>query len=143
MQAECAQVERAAPVAQPSFVPLDAVDERAIFVWHHPPPASVRRGAAIVLCPPIGYEYMSAYPTVRILAERLAALGFDALRIDYDGTGNSTGDSQQPDGGRPACEARRAKATQHRERQQTHHPEPRRRPHAVESRHDVVEHAVR
>jgi alpha-beta hydrolase superfamily lysophospholipase len=42
---------------------------------------------------------MSAYRTVRILAERLAALGFDALRIDYDGTGDSTGDHDQP--GRP------------------------------------------
>jgi pimeloyl-ACP methyl ester carboxylesterase len=41
---------------------------------------------------------MSAYRTVRILAERLAALGFDALRLDYDGTGNSTGDNAQPGG---------------------------------------------
>jgi alpha-beta hydrolase superfamily lysophospholipase len=77
------------------------VDGEAIFLWHHPPPLSVRRGGAIVLCPPIGYEYMSAYRTVRILAERLAALGFDALRIDYEGTGNSTGDNAQP--GRPGC----------------------------------------
>jgi len=75
--------------AEPNFVPVEG---GALFFWHHSPPASVRRGGAIVVCPPIGYEYMSAYPTVRILAERLAALGFDVLRIDYDGTGNSTGD---------------------------------------------------
>src|SRR4029077_3267920 len=93
-------VESAFPVAQPSFV---AVDGGALFVWHHPPPPSVRRGGAIVLCPPIGYEYMSAYRTVRLLAERLAALGFDALRIDYDGTGNSTGDNAQPGPGCRGC----------------------------------------
>jgi alpha-beta hydrolase superfamily lysophospholipase len=83
--------------AEASFLPL-TVDGAggALFVWHHSPPASVRRGGAVVLCPPIGYEYMSAYPTVRILAERLAALGFDALRFDYAGTGNSTGDTDQP-----------------------------------------------
>jgi alpha-beta hydrolase superfamily lysophospholipase len=79
--------------AEAKFVPVDG---GALFVWHHSPPASARRGGAIILCPPIGYEYMSAYPTVRILAERLAALGFETLRIDYDGTGNSTGDSDQP-----------------------------------------------
>ena len=79
--------------AEPNFVRLEG---GALFFWHHSPPATVRRGAAIVVCPPIGYEYMSAYPTVKILAERLAALGFDVLRIDYDGTGNSTGDYDQP-----------------------------------------------
>jgi len=79
--------------AEATFVPVEG---GALFSWHHSPPASVRRGGAIVVCPPIGYEYMSAYPTVRILAERLASLGFDVLRIDYDGTGNSTGDHDQP-----------------------------------------------
>jgi len=98
MQAERARVECAVPVAQPNFV---AVDGGAIFLWHHPPPLSVRRGGAIVLCPPIGYEYMSAYRTMRILAERLAALGFDALRIDYHGTGNSTGDDSTGNNAQP------------------------------------------
>jgi len=93
MQADRVVVESAVPVAEPNFV---AVDGGGLFAWHHRPASSVRRGGAIVVCPPIGYEYMSAYPTVRRLAERLAALGFDALRIDYDGTGNSTGDSEQP-----------------------------------------------
>jgi alpha-beta hydrolase superfamily lysophospholipase len=92
MQAERVR-NSAAPAARPGFI---ATDGGALFVWHHAPSSSLRRGGAIVLCPPIGYEYMSAYRTLRILAERLAALGFDALRIDYDGTGNSTGDHEQP-----------------------------------------------
>jgi alpha-beta hydrolase superfamily lysophospholipase len=63
-----------------------------MFAWHHVPPAVRRRHAAVVLCPPLGYEYMSAYPTWKSLADRLASVGFDTLRIDYDGTGNSAGD---------------------------------------------------
>ena len=66
MQAERAGAESAVPVAQPNFIAVGTVEGEAIFVWHHPPPSSVRRGArASCLCPPIGYEYMSAYRTVR------------------------------------------------------------------------------
>src|SRR5258705_6760804 len=93
MQADRARTETAVQVARPGFIALDG---RALFMWHHPPPSHLSRGAAIVLCPPLGYEYMSAYRTLRILADRLAAIGFDALRFDYDGTGNSAGDVEQP-----------------------------------------------
>jgi alpha-beta hydrolase superfamily lysophospholipase len=78
---------------RPQFI---AMGERSLFTWHHPPPPSLQRGAGIVICPPLGYEYMSAYRTLRILATRLAAIGFDVLRIDYDGMGNSTGNSDDP-----------------------------------------------
>src|SRR5262245_11304927 len=93
MQVESAPANRILPAARPDFI---AGDGGALFVWHHPPPLEIRRGGAIVVCPPIGYEYMSAYRTLKILAERLAALGFDVLRIDYHGTGNSSGDHEQP-----------------------------------------------
>ena len=73
--------------------------------------APSRRRAGVVLCPPLGYEYMSSYRTYRILADRLAALGFDVIRLDYDGTGNSSGHTE--DSGRvPAwlCSIRYAMA---------------------------------
>ena len=82
------------PIAQPRFITADG---RALFAWHHSPPSHLRRRAGIVLCPALGYESMSAYRTWRILAERLALLGFDTLRVDYDGTGNSSGDYDEPD----------------------------------------------
>jgi alpha-beta hydrolase superfamily lysophospholipase len=73
------------------------------------------------LCPALGYEYMSSYRALRQLAYRLAGLGFDVLRIDYDGTGNSAGGAADP--GRVAAwilsisraivEARRLAGTQH------------------------------
>jgi alpha-beta hydrolase superfamily lysophospholipase len=87
------RVDDAVPVARPRFI---AANGRPLFSWHHLPPPRLRRGAGVVLCPPLGYEYMSAYPTMRILAERLAALGFDTLRVDYDGTGDSAGDQEEP-----------------------------------------------
>ena len=93
MRAEpAATVEPAvgSPVARPYFIG----PRGSMFAWHHAPPADRRRGACVVLCPPLGYEYMSAYTTWRLLAERLTALGFDVLRFDYDGTGDSFGDSE-------------------------------------------------
>jgi len=44
---------------------------------------------------------MSSYRTYRILARRLSALGFDVIRVDYDGTGNSSGHAE--DAGRMAA----------------------------------------
>ena len=51
-------------------------------------PGTQARGA-IVLCPPVGHEYMNAYSTFRALAIRLELLGFAALRFDYRSTGDS------------------------------------------------------
>ena len=79
MRAEC----------KPVFLPRG---DRPIFMWHHVPAAGHRRNAAVVLCPPLGFEYMSVYATWKTLGERLASAGFDVLRIDYDGTGDSAGD---------------------------------------------------
>jgi alpha-beta hydrolase superfamily lysophospholipase len=79
--------------SRPVFI---ARGERPMFAWHHVPAAEHRRNAAVVLCPPLGYEYMSTYATWKTLAGRLASAGFDTLRIDYDGTGNSAGDGAVP-----------------------------------------------
>ena len=88
------RVETAA-VAMPSQSPRSShVDGRRLFAWHHPPAGRLPRRWAVVLCPPLGYEHMSAYRTWRILAERLGfAPDFDVLRLDYHGTGNSEGDA--------------------------------------------------
>jgi alpha-beta hydrolase superfamily lysophospholipase len=70
-------------------------EEQPLFGWLHLPENGQAR-AAMVLCPAIGTEEMSAYAGMRILAEQLAAQGILALRFDYRCTGNSAGTSGDP-----------------------------------------------
>ncbi|HXY45493.1 MAG TPA: alpha/beta hydrolase family protein [Acidimicrobiales bacterium] len=49
---------------------------------------SEARGA-VILCPPLGREHTSAYPTFARLAAELAQAGLLALRFDYRSTGDS------------------------------------------------------
>jgi pimeloyl-ACP methyl ester carboxylesterase len=66
------------------------------FGWHHPA-TGTRRGVGVVLCRPFGYEAICAYRTYTMLAEGLAQDGFDVLRFDYQGTGDSSGGDTDPD----------------------------------------------
>lgn len=67
-----------------------------LFGWLHLP-ADQRVRGFVVLCPPIGLELLITYRTLRILADRLAAAGVGALRFSYATTGDSAGDSADPD----------------------------------------------
>jgi pimeloyl-ACP methyl ester carboxylesterase len=58
------------------------------------PAASTR---AVVLCPPLGQEYLHAHRSLRQLANLLAAAGYDVLRFDYYGTGDSAGGMNDAD----------------------------------------------
>ena len=70
---------------------------RALFGWYHAPdPDSARCATAIVICPPLGHEYVNAHRSLRHLADGLAASGVPALRFDYDGTGDSAGCEDDP-----------------------------------------------
>jgi pimeloyl-ACP methyl ester carboxylesterase len=64
---------------------------------YHAPGSDAALGAGVVLCNPLGYEAMCAHRTYRHLARRLAAAGFDVLRFDYHGTGDSSGRGDEPD----------------------------------------------
>lgn len=66
------------------------------FGWLHRAQAPAR-GTGIVLCRPLGYEAMCTYQTYAVLAETLARGGFDVLRFDYQGTGDSAGGDADPD----------------------------------------------
>lgn len=61
---------------------------------HEPVSAVV---GAVLLCNPFGYEENCAYRTFRMLAQRLAERGFEVLRFDQDGCGNSWGGATDPD----------------------------------------------
>ncbi|HEY2743923.1 MAG TPA: alpha/beta hydrolase [Polyangia bacterium] len=64
-----------------------------LFGWFHAPRAPAR-GAGIVVCHPIGDDYVRAHRALRHLAERLQRAGFAVLRFDFGGTGDSAGDER-------------------------------------------------
>jgi exosortase A-associated hydrolase 2 len=66
--------------------------KKRLFGFHHPPPSDFARHSAIVLCHPLAHEYVNTYRTYKYLAIRLAHAGFDVLRFDYYGTGDSPGE---------------------------------------------------
>lgn len=73
-----------------------ANEGRALFGFYHAPRGGPGKPRAVVICPPLGYEGICAYPALRIFAERLAASGHPVLRFDYDGTGDSGGLDSDP-----------------------------------------------
>ena len=68
---------------------------RPLFGWYHRPVAP--GGRAVVLCNPLGLDGTRAHWSYRHLAERLVGAGFDVLRFDWHGTGDSSGDGSEPD----------------------------------------------
>jgi esterase/lipase len=70
-------------------------EDRKLFgCFHEPSGASVRRRAVLV-CQPVGHEYINSHRALRQLAARLAAAGFPVLRFDYYGCGDSYGEFEQ------------------------------------------------
>jgi len=49
------------------------------------------RSCGVVLCNPMGWEAIASQRSYRVLADRLAGIGFPVLRFDYSGTGDSAG----------------------------------------------------
>ena len=71
-------------------------DRHSLFGWFHAPAGGARGNLAVVVCPPIGHEYLNSHRPVRHLAERLAQAGVPVLRFDYEGTGNSAARDEDP-----------------------------------------------
>ena len=65
-------------------------DDRPVFGWLSVPAAGTA-SAGVVLCPPMTEEARATHRTFRTLGERLARRGILALRLDYRGTGDSSG----------------------------------------------------
>lgn len=63
-------------------------------------PARGGREHGVVLCPPIGHEYIRSHWAMRQLASNLARAGFTCLRFDWFGMGDSAGEIAQASLGR-------------------------------------------
>ena len=68
------------------FGPADA----PLFGAFHAPEAAAR-STGVLLCQPLGHEYIRAHRTFNQLAAGLARAGFPVFRFDYFGTGDSSG----------------------------------------------------
>jgi alpha/beta superfamily hydrolase len=69
--------------------------DQALFGCYHAPQPALARPCGLVLCNPMGHEYIRAHRALRQLAVRLAKAGFHVLRFDYYGSGDSSGDDEQ------------------------------------------------
>jgi exosortase A-associated hydrolase 2 len=63
---------------------------RQLYGVHHPPSGAGHR-QAVVICQPLGNEYQRTHRAIAQLAARLSGQGFDVLRFDWSGTGDSWG----------------------------------------------------
>lgn len=66
-------------------------DERRLFGVLTKPPEGPAAGPGLLICYPIGDEYLLVHRTLAQLAIKLAGLGVSTLRFDYHGTGDSPG----------------------------------------------------
>ncbi|MFZ0384411.1 MAG: alpha/beta hydrolase family protein, partial [Solirubrobacteraceae bacterium] len=77
---------------------LDAGAEPIFAMLDEPPTSGAPTGgAAVLLCPPIGWQDVSSYRPRRDWARELANAGHPTLRIDLPGSGDSGGDPRDPD----------------------------------------------
>lgn len=66
----------------------------------HAPASGSERNHGVLLCPPIGQEYVRSHWAMRQVALALAKAGFHAFRFDWYGVGDSAGELQDASLGR-------------------------------------------
>src|SRR5437773_7734152 len=64
--------------------------DKLLFGCYHEPSLERRRKCAVVVCQPVGHEYINSHRALRQLAARLCDAGFPVLRFDYYGCGDSS-----------------------------------------------------
>ena len=64
-------------------------DDHKVFSWLHYCPDVPTAETGVVICAPLGVEYMNSHRSLRHIADEYACAGIPALRFDYLGTGDS------------------------------------------------------
>jgi pimeloyl-ACP methyl ester carboxylesterase len=72
-----------------------SVPDADLFAVYHEPRPGVARQSAVLLCYPLGHEYLNSHRAYRQIATLLSDAGFPVLRFDYSGCGDSGGCSEQ------------------------------------------------
>jgi uncharacterized protein len=68
--------------------------QKQLFGIYHPANSRDIMSHGVLLCPPVGHEHLRTYMAFRQLALQLSALGFDVLKFDYYGIGDSAGETE-------------------------------------------------
>jgi pimeloyl-ACP methyl ester carboxylesterase len=79
----------------PLIEPFYFGGERSLFGCYHRPRRQPQRSCTVVLCYPMGEEYIRFHRAMRQLAVQLSIAGFPVLRFDFYGCGDSAGDDQE------------------------------------------------
>ena len=66
----------------------------ALFGLHYAPERTPPRAVGVLLCYPMGHEYIVVHRAYRQLSMRLAEQGFHVMRFDYHACGNSSGECE-------------------------------------------------
>lgn len=69
--------------------------EAGLFGIVDEPVPDKRRGCGVLICQPVGHEYVRCHRGCRQLAQRTAMAGFPTLRFDYAGCGDSAGETHE------------------------------------------------
>ncbi|HEY4213941.1 MAG TPA: alpha/beta fold hydrolase [Steroidobacteraceae bacterium] len=80
--------------AEPIYFPSG---DQTLFGWLHPARGGIPSDAGVVICSPFGYEAICSHRSLRAFADACAAAGIPALRFDYFGTGDSSGNAFEGD----------------------------------------------
>ena len=71
------------------------VQQQLFGALHHARETQEQSFETVVICPPIGQEYIRTHWCLRLLARQLSRKGINVLRFDYRGIGDSLGTNQQ------------------------------------------------
>ena len=68
--------------------------DKQLLGWLHMATDRPQSNTGVIICPPLAVEYMSTYRAMRYVCDYFALAGIPALRFDYHGTGDSSGDNK-------------------------------------------------